>query len=106
MLEHWILLARWGADRVRRFRQFMTRFAPVPSSRDLIVKWAEVMVAARGSGRRIAAPDAWIAATAPLYSASLMTHNPADYVHQGSPFSVARDAALAAHAGRETARRW
>ena len=82
-LEQWILLARWGADRIQRFREFMTGFASVPSSRDLIVKWAEVMVAARTSGRRIDAPDAWIAATALVYGASLVTHNPKDYV--GAP---------------------
>jgi predicted nucleic acid-binding protein len=34
-LEQWILLAKWGVDRVRRFRNFMTGFASVPSSRDL-----------------------------------------------------------------------
>ena len=78
-LEQWIMLAKWGADRVRRFRVFMTRFASVPSSRDLIVRWAEVMVAARANGRRIEAADAWIAATALLYGATLITHNPKDY---------------------------
>ena len=79
-LEQWIMLAKWGADRVRRFRVFMTRFASVPSSRDLIVRWAEVMVAARANGRRIEAADAWIAATALLYGAALLTHNPKDYL--------------------------
>src|ERR1035437_9172696 len=79
-LEQWILLARWGADRVRRFRVFMTGFASVPSSRDLILRWAEVMVAARVNGRRIEAADAWIAATTLLYGATLITHNPKDYL--------------------------
>ena len=79
-LEQWILLARWGADRVRRFRVFMTGFASVPSSRDLILQWAEVMVAARVNGRRIEAADAWIAATTLLYGATLITHNPKDYL--------------------------
>jgi tRNA(fMet)-specific endonuclease VapC len=79
-LEQWILLARWGADRARRFRIFMTGFASVPSSRDLILQWAEVMVAARANGRRIEAADAWIAATAVLYGATLLTHNPKDYL--------------------------
>jgi predicted nucleic acid-binding protein len=79
-LEQWILLAKWGVDRVRRFRVFMTGFASVPSSRDLIVRWAEVMVAARANGRRIEAADAWIAATALLYGATLITHNPKDYL--------------------------
>jgi predicted nucleic acid-binding protein len=79
-LEQWILLAKWGADRVRRFRVFMTGFASVPSSRDLILRWAEVMVAARANGRRIEAADAWIAATTLLYGATLITHNPNDYL--------------------------
>jgi predicted nucleic acid-binding protein len=46
----------------------MRRFVSVPSSRDLIVKWAEVMVEARSQGRRIDVADAWIAATALLFS--------------------------------------
>ena len=79
-LEQWILLAKWGADRVQRFRIFMTGFASVPSSRDLILRWAEVMVAARTNGRRIEAAGAWIAATALLYGATLVTHNPKDYL--------------------------
>ena len=56
------------------------RFVSVPSSRDLIVKWAEVMVVARSLGRRIELADAWIAATALLYGAPLVTNNPGDYV--------------------------
>jgi predicted nucleic acid-binding protein len=79
-LEQWILLANWGADRVRRFRIFMTGFASVPSSRDLILQWAGVMVAARANGRRIEAADAWIAATTLVYGAALITHNPKDYL--------------------------
>ena len=79
-LEQWILLAKWGVDRVRRFRVFMTGFASVPSSRDLILQWAGVMVAARANGRRIEAADAWIAATTLLYDAALITHNPKDYL--------------------------
>ena len=79
-LEQWILLAKWGVDRVRRFRIFMTGFVSVPSSRDLILQWAGVMVAARANGRRIEAADAWIAATTLLYNAVLITHNPKDYL--------------------------
>jgi|ERR1039457_2852930 tRNA(fMet)-specific endonuclease VapC len=61
-LERWILQARWGAERINRFRTYMKRFVSVPSSRDLIVNWAEVMVAAQSLGRRIEVADAWIAA--------------------------------------------
>jgi predicted nucleic acid-binding protein len=54
---------------------FWERFVIVPSSRDLVPKWAEVMVAARRNGRRLETADAWIAATAILYGAPLVTHN-------------------------------
>ena len=79
-LEQWIVLAKWGAGRVQRFHEFMKGFASVPSSRDLILRWADVMAAARANGRRIEVADAWIAATALLYDADLVTHNPKDYV--------------------------
>src|SRR5712692_9514436 len=79
-LERWILQARWGPERVIRFRTYMKRFVSVPSSRDLIVKWAQVMVVARSVGRRIEVADAWVAATALLYDAPLVTNNPRDYV--------------------------
>jgi predicted nucleic acid-binding protein len=82
-LEEWILLARWGAGRIQLFREFMTKFTSVASSRDLILKWAEVMAEAKRRGRRIDAADAWIAATALLHGAPLVTHNPKDYV--GAP---------------------
>jgi len=52
----------------------------VPSSRDLVLKWAEVTVAARRAGRRLETADAWIAATAALYDAPLLTHNASDYL--------------------------
>ena len=41
---------------------------------------AEVMVAAQAAGRRIETADAWIAATALLYEAPLVTHNGSDYL--------------------------
>jgi predicted nucleic acid-binding protein len=79
-LERWILQAKWGPERIVRFRTYMKRFISVPSSRDLIVKWAEVMVAARSLGRRIEVADTWVAATTLLYDATLVTNNPGDYV--------------------------
>jgi tRNA(fMet)-specific endonuclease VapC len=51
-----------------------------PSSPDLCRKWAEVMVAAQAVGRRIECADAWIAATALIYDAPLVTHNRSDYL--------------------------
>lgn len=79
-LEQWALLSNWHAKRVDWLRTFLGRFVIVPSSHDLILKWAEVMVAARRVGRRLETADAWIAATAVLYDAPLITHNATDYL--------------------------
>jgi len=38
------------------------------------------MVSARNSGRRIETADAWVAATALVYDAPLLSHNKADYL--------------------------
>lgn len=79
-LEQWVLLSNWQAKRVEWLRVFLGRFVIVPSSRDLILRWAEVMVAARRTGRRLETADAWIAATAALYDSPLITHNASDYL--------------------------
>src|ERR1035438_307117 len=74
-VEGWTLQYRWGSQRVHWLRLYIERFTVVPSSPDLCCKWAEVMVAAQAAGRRIETADAWIAATALLYDAPLVTHN-------------------------------
>jgi predicted nucleic acid-binding protein len=79
-LEQWALLSNWQAKRIEWLRIFLGRFVIVPSSRDLVLKWAEVMVAARRTGRRLETADAWIAATAALYDSPLITHNGNDYL--------------------------
>jgi len=78
-LEQWALLSNWSPKRVEWLRAYLARFVTVPSSRDLILKWAEVMVAARKAGRRLETADGWIAATSVLYDVPLITHNAADY---------------------------
>jgi predicted nucleic acid-binding protein len=77
-LEQWALLSSWNAKRIEWLRVFLRRFVVVPSSRDLVLKWAEVMVTARRNGRRLETADAWIAAL--LYDAPLATHNVSDYL--------------------------
>jgi tRNA(fMet)-specific endonuclease VapC len=78
-LEQWALLSNWHAQRVEWLRIFLRRFVIVPSSRDLVRTWAEVMVMARRAGRRLETADAWIAATAVLHNVPLVTHNATDY---------------------------
>src|SRR5271166_5111798 len=73
-MERWALQNRWSNQRLEWLRLYLRRFTVVPSSGDLCLKWAEVMVAAQAVGRRIESADAWIAATAILYGAALITH--------------------------------
>ena len=79
-LERWVIEARWGESRRKRLREYLERFLVMPYDRDLCGKWAEVTVAAQSSGRRIECADAWIAATALLIGAPLITHNWGDYL--------------------------
>ena len=59
---------------------FKKRFTLVPSSPQPCYRWAEVMVGGQAAGKRIDSADAWIAATALLYEAPLITHNLTDYL--------------------------
>jgi predicted nucleic acid-binding protein len=79
-LERWALQRQWSKQRTDWLRLYLRRFTVVPSSPDLCLTWAEVMVAAQASGRRIETADAWIAATARLYEVPLITHNRSDYL--------------------------
>ena len=79
-IERWVLQYRWGNQRIHLLRTYLQRFTVVPSSPDLCRQWAEAMVAAQAVGRRIESADAWIAATALLHEAPLVTHNRNDYL--------------------------
>jgi predicted nucleic acid-binding protein len=74
-VARWAIQSRWGTQRVHWLSLYLKRFTVVPSNPDLCRKWAEVTVEAQAAGHRIECADAWIAATALLYSAPLVTHN-------------------------------
>jgi predicted nucleic acid-binding protein len=78
-LERWVLQAGWNDARKRRLEQYLDPFVGMPYTKALCVKWAEITVAAQAAGHRIECADAWIAATALLYGAPLVTHNRGDY---------------------------
>jgi tRNA(fMet)-specific endonuclease VapC len=69
------LRANWGQERKRDLEQFFTAFDVVVYTDALGLHWAEVMHAARQVGRRLEAGDAWIAATAKMLNAPLLTHD-------------------------------
>ncbi|MCK6533138.1 MAG: PIN domain-containing protein [Polyangiaceae bacterium] len=71
----WAEESRWGNAQRAGLEHFLSRFVVVPYSTELGQTWARVMTAARRKGRRMEAGDAWIAATAVLYAAPLLTHD-------------------------------
>jgi predicted nucleic acid-binding protein len=79
-MDRWVLEAHWGEARRQRLREYLERFVVLPYDRDLCTKWADVTVAAQACGRRIDCADAWIAATALITGAPLITHNRNDYL--------------------------
>ena len=79
-LDRWVLQAQGGEARRERLREYLEPFAVLPYDRALCAKWAEVTVAAESRGLRIDCADAWIAATALLCNAPLITHNRNDYL--------------------------
>jgi tRNA(fMet)-specific endonuclease VapC len=82
-LDRWAIQSSWSEARRDWLRLYLEPFVVLPFNRALCTKWAEITVAAQARGRRIECADAWIAATAILYSIPLVTHNPTDY--QGVP---------------------
>ena len=81
-LEHWAVTRNWGVRRHGELLRFIKgRFVVIDSNAALCRKWAEVKGQVQRAGRQIETADAWIAATALMYSAPLVTHNAADFRH-------------------------
>jgi tRNA(fMet)-specific endonuclease VapC len=78
-LERWSLERNWEQSRRLELNQHLTRYAVLPVSRELCVKWAEVTFAAKRKGRPIQTADAWIAASALHYQVPEITNNEGDY---------------------------
>lgn len=79
-MERWALARNWGAKRLAdMLEKVLGRFAVIESDHALCRQWAVVTEIARRAGRKIETADAWIAATAILYGAELVTHNAADF---------------------------
>jgi predicted nucleic acid-binding protein len=65
----------WSPNRMHALEVFLESLTVVGYTAGLGSHWADVMLAARRSGRRLEAGDAWIAATAMLLEAPLITHD-------------------------------
>ena len=69
------VLANWGEVHRTRLERFFTNILIQNSSEDLVNCWVRIMKEARQTGKRLEAADAWIAATALLLKAPLLTHD-------------------------------
>jgi predicted nucleic acid-binding protein len=78
-LERWTLASNWGPRKRQHLMKYLRRYVVHSVSALLCRKWAEVIDGARRKGRPIATSDAWIAATAILLDAPLLTHNASDF---------------------------
>ncbi len=74
-MRYGALKSNWGAERRRKLEAFLASLQVIEYTDELANRWAEVMLQARTAGRRMEAGDAWIAATAALLNAPLLTHD-------------------------------
>lgn len=73
--------ANWGQRRLDVLETYLADFSVLHSDSVLCATWAAVRNESGRKGRPMSSADAWIAATALVLSAPLVTNNPKDYLH-------------------------
>ncbi len=75
-LHYGTLKRGWGQARRDALLAYVEQdYDILPFDPSLCIQWAEVRNRTRIPGRQLSVADAWIAATAMLYNAPLVTHN-------------------------------
>ncbi len=75
------LNANWGRRKRDVLEAYLADFSVLHSDSLLCSTWAEVRDESGRKGHQMSSADAWIAATALVLSAPLVTNNPKDYRH-------------------------
>jgi predicted nucleic acid-binding protein len=73
--------ANWGPRKCDVLEAYLTEFSVFHSDSPLCSAWAAIRSESISKGRQMSSADAWIAATALVLSAPLVTNNPKDYRH-------------------------
>ena len=73
--------ANWGPRKRDLLGAYLADFPVLHSDSTLCSAWAEVRHESGRKGRQMSSADAWIAATALVLSAPLVTNNPKHYRH-------------------------
>lgn len=74
-LHRWALAHDWGPDRRADMDTYLRKYSIYPFNRALCAHWAAAKDRAQRSGRKMRTADAWIAATALMYSIPVVTNN-------------------------------
>jgi predicted nucleic acid-binding protein len=75
------LNANWGRRKCDLLEEYLGDFTVLHSGSHLCSMWAAIRDESVRKGRPISSADAWIAATARVLAAPLVTNNPNDYRH-------------------------
>ena len=73
--------ASWGPRKWDVLEAFLADFSVLHSDSLLCSTWAALRNESTRKGRQMSSADAWIASTALVLSAPLVTNNPKDYRH-------------------------
>jgi predicted nucleic acid-binding protein len=77
------MAANWGTRKRDILETYLADFAVLHSDSSLCSMWAIIRTESASVGRQMSSADAWIAATALVLAAPLVTNNPKDYRHLG-----------------------
>jgi tRNA(fMet)-specific endonuclease VapC len=75
------LEANWGPRKCAVLEMYLVDFSVLHTDSLLCSTWAAVRSESTRKGRQMSSADVWIAATALVLSAPLVTNNPKDYRH-------------------------
>jgi predicted nucleic acid-binding protein len=84
--------ANWGPRKCDVLEAYLADFLVLHSDSLLCSTWAAIRNESLRKGRQMGSGDAWIAATALVLSAPLVTNNPKDYRHLDKLQLVSADA--------------
>jgi predicted nucleic acid-binding protein len=73
--------ANWGWRKHDLLEQYLNDFSVLHSDGPLCSRWAAIRNESVRKGRQISSADAWIASSALVLSAPLVTNNPSDFQH-------------------------
>jgi predicted nucleic acid-binding protein len=76
--------ANWGQRKWDLLEAYLADFSDLNSDNLVCSTWAQVRNASARKGRQMSTADAWMAASAVVLSAPLVTNNPKDYRRLGN----------------------